>query len=153
MRRWENEGGWMMRNRLRKWSRGSYTAQCLRRSLAEHTPPAEDEIVWGVTCKDCAAQEGVWSGQKGNSGSQGLPSLNSDWWWTKHIQAKTLLGMVSRDRRKLWNSWREISSRPSGFKTCAEEITKAMQNTLKALDRVERVMLTLKTLNICNQKK
>lgn len=37
-----------MRNRLRKWSRGSFTAQCLRRSFAERTPPAEDEIVCRV---------------------------------------------------------------------------------------------------------
>lgn len=38
-------GGCWVKNRLRKWSTGSYAAQCLRRSLAEHTPVAEDEVV------------------------------------------------------------------------------------------------------------
>lgn len=31
-------GGWRARNRLRKWSRGSYAAQSLRRSLADVVP-------------------------------------------------------------------------------------------------------------------
>lgn len=115
-------GGCWVKNRLRKWSTGSYAAPCLRRSLAEHTPVAEDEVVWGETSRNCADQrEGVWSGKRESLGNRGSLSIEIDQWQIYiyiHIKSKKATVKIRRKFAEL------CSREPCLYRTYFKFMTK-----------------------------
>lgn len=78
----------------------------------------QDEIIWRVTCTDCAAPEGVCLGQKGASGVQSSLSINTDWWWT---QAKDVQAKVDYRKKQAMEPPKRNLLKAAWFEECAVE--------------------------------
>lgn len=67
----------------KKWSRGSFTARCLRRSRAERISPAER---WDCLRSDQGSRSSGSSliRTRGSFRNRSSQAVGTDWWWTKH---------------------------------------------------------------------